>query len=288
VVDTNNNVHVIWYEDIEYIGATSEVRHRFYDGAWGPVETIATGNNIWTPSMAAGAHGSIHVAWHDERYTDTGEHEIFYKAFDGLVWGPRQQISDAPGESSNSSVVVKGDSTVYVFWADERQGGTEIYHRMFDGAVWHAEARLSFASGESRYPSAAIDRDGLVHVVWQDMRDGDREVYHKVRDPGALAGATTPGGAVSLLDPIRVLPNPVRGPVRILLTVPQSSKTDVAVYDVTGRLVRTWDLGTSATGRYDLAWDVTDSHGQAVAPGIYFIKVGTAEQAASAKVIVLK
>jgi hypothetical protein len=284
-VGTDGVVHVIWYEDLNYVGLSSEVRHRPYDGAWGPVETLATGKEIWTPSIAAGPNGSIHVAWHDKRYSSTDEHDVFYMAYDGLSWGERQQISDAPGTSSNSSVAVR-DSSVYIFWADERREDTEIYYRLFDGAAWQAEVRLTFAAGESRFPSAAIDAGGVLHVIWQDRRSGNLEIYHKSRDEGILADIAVSTG-IKVMDPIRVAPNPVRSFASLAFSISRPGESSVSIYSATGRLVRRWNLGTVAAGRHLLTWDGTDSGGGAVAPGVYFVRVAGVGSSC-AKIIVLR
>ena len=69
--------------------------------------------------------------------------------------------------------------------------------------------------------------------------------------------------------PLRASPNPFQRATDIEFT---SALHRVVIHDVQGRLVRSWDGLASAGGRI-LTWDGTDSRGNAVASGIYFVQM---------------
>ena len=58
----------------------------------------------------------------------------------------------------------------------------------------------------------------------------------------------------------------------------------VEVADVTGRRVRSW---TEAAGARSLRWDLRDSSGRRVAPGVYLVSVRSGEEFASRRVLVV-
>ncbi|MDI6709027.1 MAG: hypothetical protein QME47_08100, partial [Candidatus Thermoplasmatota archaeon] len=73
------------------------------------------------------------------------------------------------------------DSSLYVAWCDERDGGyTEIYYKYSNsyGNDWSDNFRLTFADDRSNQPKI-VERNGLLHLVWQDKRTGNYEVFYK-------------------------------------------------------------------------------------------------------------
>jgi hypothetical protein len=83
-------------------------------------------------------------------------------------------------------------------------------------------------------------------------------------------------------------PNPVRDAAMFSVDVAQRSAADLAITDVTGRVVRTLALGTLEAGRHAVRWDRRDDRGASVAPGIYWARVKQADgRAAGQRVVVL-
>lgn len=96
---------------------------------------------------------------------------------------------------------------------------------------------------------------------------------------------------------IAVYPNPaVDGHASVLFRVPfdprsgaSSMPVEVAVFDASGRLVRTLASGTYATGAESVSWDGNDADGRPVAPGTYFARMTTRSGlAASERIVVVR
>lgn len=75
-------------------------------------------------------------------------------------------------------------------------------------------------------------------------------------------------------------PNPLWGDTRIRFELPGRMMTELAVYDVTGRRVRTLMRRYAGPGPGEYAWDGTDDSGRDLASGVYFLRLraGTAER----------
>lgn len=86
-----------------------------------------------------------------------------------------------------------------------------------------------------------------------------------------LAAVPSPPGPFVQLGPAR--PNPSSGAVVLDLTLPARSAIDVAVYDVTGRLVRRLEAGDMGPGRHTVQWNGLDASGVRVHKGVYFVSV---------------
>lgn len=70
-------------------------------------------------------------------------------------------------------------------------------------------------------------------------------------------------------------PNPITGPVSVAYGVPNSDKGkpfEVAVFDVSGRLVTTLTEGPAQPGRFHLQWSARASSGAPVRAGLYFVR----------------
>lgn len=68
-------------------------------------------------------------------------------------------------------------------------------------------------------------------------------------------------------------PNPFSSEASYELALPQQSPVRLAIYDVSGRLVRVILDRSLTAGRHTLIWDGHDEQGRAVPSGIYFAKV---------------
>jgi hypothetical protein len=88
----------------------------------------------------------------------------------------------------------------------------------------------------------------------------------------AQVHATSPT-TLALDSPI---PNPTRGPSRMVLSLPQASEVRVTVYDVAGRLVRVLASGRLEEGARQIAWDGRDETYRPVEPGTYLIRATVA------------
>ena len=83
-------------------------------------------------------------------------------------------------------------------------------------------------------------------------------------------------------------PNPFRESATIAFSLPAESNVRVAVYDVTGRLVRTLLSESAAAGRHVHVWDGTDARGRTSAPGVYFVRLESPERTLSRRLTVLR
>ncbi len=83
-------------------------------------------------------------------------------------------------------------------------------------------------------------------------------------------------------------PNPFSAATTIKFAVPTSGRVKVAVYDVTGRLVKDLADRVMTPGEYTLSWDGKDSRNEAVGPGIYFYKFTTPKGSIQKKMVVLE
>ena len=85
------------------------------------------------------------------------------------------------------------------------------------------------------------------------------------------------------------VPNPFNPVTTIAYTVPDGgADIDLAVFNVAGVRVATLVSGRVEGGRNSVVWNGTDAHGEAVASGIYFVRLSAENTLLTRKVVLLK
>uniref|UniRef100_A0A7C4XVT7 T9SS type A sorting domain-containing protein n=1 Tax=candidate division WOR-3 bacterium TaxID=2052148 RepID=A0A7C4XVT7_UNCW3 len=94
---------------------------------------------------------------------------------------------------------------------------------------------------------------------------------------------------------LQISPNPFRSATRIKFQIPNkkavSSQYPVAsikIYDITGRLVKSFNLSTFSSLLATITWDGTDGLGRRLPSGVYFIKLESDEFKTIKKAILLR
>ncbi len=77
------------------------------------------------------------------------------------------------------------------------------------------------------------------------------------------------------LEPCR--PNPFNPRTSIRYSVAESGRASLRIYGVSGRVVRTLVDGPVEAGEHSLAWDGRNEAGDAVASGIYYLRLETGD-----------
>ncbi|MDP2806978.1 MAG: FlgD immunoglobulin-like domain containing protein, partial [bacterium] len=283
---------VIWQDFRD--GANQIYFKKYSTSGWGQDSAISqSAYGAFAPCLAGDQAGNLHAAWEDLR---DGNFEIYYRRFSGLTqtWGTVVRLTKDPYYSRQPFLLCQNDSTVNLFWSDDRDGSYEIFQRKAVNNVWQPETTLTnFDGSASLNPSAAVDYLGNLHLVWSDfgvsyqapdifyMR-GD---YVKKSRADIQAGASMSSEKVSML-PAR--PNPLRDRTKISMTTAQSGWARVRVYNIAGQLVKELYQGQLAGGQHEFEWDARDGKGDRVSNGLYLTRAESAGSAVTGKIMVVR
>jgi C1A family cysteine protease len=83
-------------------------------------------------------------------------------------------------------------------------------------------------------------------------------------------------------------PNPFNPSTRITFSIARSSFVSLAVYDITGHLIRTLMNERKGAGEYEVLWDGTGERGRRVASGVYFYQLKAGTFSETRKMVLLK
>ena len=219
-------------------------------------------------------------------------------------------IRDRPGGDTKGPVAVAGSvscsptpvrvgkpTTLFATFSDgERGGGTVSAAEYSVGPVPAAAGAGMPMSGTfgttNVQASAALPTASVVN--------GNLRLWVRARDAaGNWGGAaaidviTSGTGTVSVEDAhvdflAPASPNPFRGRTAFRFGLARAGDVRLELYDVSGRRVRTLASGTLPAGEHSSAWDGRDEHGNAVRPGVFFVRLSTPTRTFHARLVSLE
>jgi parallel beta-helix repeat protein len=188
-VDTNNNVHITWYD---YRDGNNEIYYTKLDNNG---NTLVDDTRLTSVSsayssgqaIAVDTNNYVHITWHDNR---DGNDEIYYTKLDNngntLVDDTRLTY-DYPSTSASQVIAVDTNNNVHITWEDWRHANPEIYYTKLDnnGNTLIDDTRITTDSYFSECPAIAVDTNNNVHITWYHYaRDGYEIYYTKLDNNG--------------------------------------------------------------------------------------------------------
>ena len=83
-------------------------------------------------------------------------------------------------------------------------------------------------------------------------------------------------------------PNPFSQLTTISFTLSQSQKVSMQIFDETGKFVKTLADAQMQAGTHQLVWNARDEKQNAVATGIYFLRIQTGNYTETRKLVVVR
>ena len=93
---------------------------------------------------------------------------------------------------------------------------------------------------------------------------------------------------IGIQHEVIIFPNPASENVKILIFRPESELTEITIYDLTGRKVKTLLNKSGATNNVEYTWDLTNDLNSRVLNGIYFCKIRTKNKEITRKISVVR
>ena len=128
-IDSNNNLHVVWYDSTP--GNYEIYYKRSTDGGstWGATKRLTwNSSNSIHPAIAIDSNNNLHVVWWD---STPGNWEIYYKRSTdgGLSWGAMKRLTWNSGSSCDPAIAIDSNNNIHVVWYDSTPGNYEIYYK---------------------------------------------------------------------------------------------------------------------------------------------------------------
>jgi hypothetical protein len=128
----------------------------------------------------------------------------------------------------------------------------------------------------------------LLTVTWEDncgnQYGSEIQVWF---DPSNLPTAAE-GGPAAFYAMDQNFPNPFNPSTRVSYSIAAHEHVALAVYDVTGKRIRTLVNQRQTAGPHEATWDGRDDNGQSVSSGVYFYRITAGEFTQTRRMVLLK
>ena len=105
-------------------------------------------------------------------------------------------------------------------------------------------------------------------------------------EPTGVAGESSAIPEALILDPPH--PNPFNPATTISFTLPEAGFARLAVYNISGQLVRELTAGALPAGRHEIVWDGRDMNGAQAGSGVYIARLAAGDRSVVQKVTMVR
>ena len=201
-----------------------------------------------------------------------------------------------------------------IIFESQRDGNWEIYKSDPDG-----NNQVNLSNHEKSDQKPIWSPKGR-RILFESKRDGKREIYFMLADGAGVKNLTnhpendtdarwnpqfelrsvepqskyfTTLGNIKRTSLMQNFPNPFNPETWIPYYLAEDASVTVQIYNVTGELIRSINVGKQAAGAYTnrqraVYWDGKDTTGQSVASGVYFYQLLAGDFSETRRMVVIK
>jgi hypothetical protein len=211
------------------------------------------------------------------RVQDAFRIHLDYDGAGAQVQGTSVRATTSQVDSVGAYAIEDPDGRMYVLLFNKHTAGETVTLTLAGGGD-RAMALHRFTGSASLGPAGTASFAGGVATLALPARSATLAV---VESPIVAAGDPQPAPNFSL----RAAPNPARESSRIEFVLPTTAEVRLALYDVSGRLVRVLEEGPAGAGPHRVVWDGRDAAGYEVPAGLYFCRLRAAGRAESTSLL---
>jgi hypothetical protein len=128
-----------------------------------------TGTDDTGPHVLQTKDGNIWVVW--ERKIGTHP-QIYYKIFNGKVWGSDTFLTQTTGFERQPSIAQTKDGKIWVVWSSNPSTNYNLRAKTFSGISWSADFFLTSTNLDDIQPALLVDGEGTLWVFWSRISNG--------------------------------------------------------------------------------------------------------------------
>ncbi len=145
--------------------------------SWGaPVAVSAPRQDVMRTSVAVDGQKRVWVFWSAQQ---SGNFDIYAKAFSNGNWSRETRISSDPGTDVNPVAATDASGRVWVAWQGFRNNNLEVLAAVQNGDGFSPESLVSFSKNSDWDPAIATSANGEIAVAWDTYDKGDYDVYFR-------------------------------------------------------------------------------------------------------------
>jgi hypothetical protein len=146
---------------------------------WSAERRVTDSNNNATNPAIAVDHSSppkAYIAWQQDQASNQ---EIYIaSSSDGFATGTISGITSDSSNQIDPAIAVNVSNTVYVVWADSRNGSSDIYGAASNNGPW-TNVPVVVKPANQTSPAIATEAAGVIlHLLWVDDTAGNKDIYY--------------------------------------------------------------------------------------------------------------
>jgi hypothetical protein len=283
-VDSQGRAHLSWHNGSERFAPDADGADLLYavGGESGfRIEVVdAEGDVGKFSSLVLDANEQPHLASFERTERRAG-YARYHERDDNGNWhservAPMADVTIAfLGARKNVSLALDARSEPHLAFCD--RAGLYYARRGDDG--WDVEVVATPTAGNvlGQMASLALDANGRAHMAFYEI---DAQAVNSTGDILYASGPMPPTAVSTDLASVPLqsslspgFPNPFNAQVVLPYTIGEAGHTRLAMFDMTGRLVRTLVSGHRDAGSHRVTWDGRDEAGRRVASGVYLARL---------------
>ncbi|MBA7658546.1 hypothetical protein ES703_66502 [subsurface metagenome] len=248
------------------------------------------------PSISSDGTGYF-VVWQDDRNADLDIYGSRVNPSGMVLDTTGIPISAASGDQACPTVAFDGTDYI-VLWEDYRNVFTDIYGaRVSTAGIVLDTFTVTMQKGNQFSPALVKGPGEKLLVTYSGFVDSintrpanTMRIWGKLFIPPVGVKEGIPISKPLHFSLRQNFPNPIFSETQITYSIPGNSNaiTNLKIYNVTGRQVKTLVNKNQLTGFYTVRWDCNDIKGNQVPNGIYFYRLSVGEKIAVKKMVVIR
>jgi len=173
--------------------------------------------------------------------------------------------------------------------ADWKQVSDSPWNAVSPTEIKYDFAALALDGGQSRRSSIYTfggDRETFDFTDPTNYLNVDNDVWRFA--PPMSTHRKRSRSASQELSVFQASPNPFNPVTTISYGIPDQQHVEIAIYDTSGRLVRSLVSQSMPAGEHTIQWDATNNQGSTVASGVYLYQIRTGNTLKTQQVVLLK
>jgi hypothetical protein len=227
---------------------------------------------------------------------------LAYTWWDGTAWHTDHGIASIGWLELRIVLALDNNDRPHIIY---RYWGRPYPYYCYKDDYWHmcgaVEVDTSDINAEGDV-SLVFDDHNQPHIGYKTMEGADTIVVTIMKHAkGAISAVEEePPEATTVGNMIHISPNPFRDKTQIKCnianqhisepvgSVSANQQLEIHIYDIAGRLVKSFSLLTAYSSLFTVVWDGTDSNGQPLSSGVYIVHIKIQEDKIINKALLLR
>lgn len=266
--------------------AVSGVYTQYFDGSnWSSQEYIGTCDEMAHPTICSDSSGNIWVAWLLDLYHDM-DGKLYVRYVDSDTWSevPYPHFGTNYSPYPNADICSDPQGRIWIGCLEARRyywDSVRVCAAYYEDENWKDLTILEKVTPNTPVIAYGAER---VWLVWSSVKEGNSNIYLSY---ASTTGINEHGEAKNEEVRLGVYPNPFSQRVAIRYYFHAGYERSLKIYDLSGRLVRTFLIPKQRQSTTKILWDGRDEKGKRVRNGVYFIRLRVGEKVRTKKLVLL-